>query len=308
MKCIFSLLLLAVSLRAQTIRPSPDAGAANLPAQKVGARDLVAIIVYNAPEMSRPVRVSEDGFIQLPMLKRRIAAVGHLPSELEKEIARALREEELLVDPVVTVTMAEYASRPISVMGAVRKPVTFQASGSLKLLDALTRAEGLGTEAGSEVLVTRPSGLVARIPVKGLIDRADPALNLTLEGGEEIRVPEAGRVFVVGNVKKPGAFPVHDGQETSVLRLLAQSEGLTPYHAKKAYLFRSDDQGGRSEIPVELKKIIDRKSADLPVRANDILYIPDNTTRRTSMQALERILSFGSTTASGVVIWGAAGR
>lgn len=303
--CLFCL---AVSLLAQPSRPLPDTGAANLPAQKIGARDLVAIAVYNTPELSRPVRVSEDGFVQLPMLQQRIAAVGLLPSELERELARALREEQILVEPVVTVTMAEYASRPISVMGAVRRPLTFQATGSLKLLDALTRAEGLAPEAGSEVLVTRPPGLVTRISLKGLIDRADPALNLLLEGGEEIRVPEAGRVFVVGNVRKPGAFPVHDGQETSVLKLLAQSEGLLPFHAKKAYLFRRDDQGGRSEVIVELKKIIDRKSPDLAVRASDILYIPDNATRRTSMQALDRILSFGSTTASGALVWGAAAR
>ena len=167
MKPILLTFLLAVLLPGQPARPLPDTGAANLPAQKIGARDLVGIAVYNTPELSRPVRVSEDGFIQLPMVKRRIAAAGVLPIDLEKEIARALREEEILVDPVVTVTMAEYASRPISVMGAVRKPVTFQASGSLKLLDALTRAEGLGTEAGSEVLVTRPGGLVTRIPLKG---------------------------------------------------------------------------------------------------------------------------------------------
>ena len=75
-------------------------------------------------------------------------------------------------------------------MGAVRKPVTFQASGPLKLLDALTRAEGLSPEAGPDILVTRRRDgheLVERIAVRRLIDSADPALNLTLEGGEEIR-------------------------------------------------------------------------------------------------------------------------
>jgi polysaccharide biosynthesis/export protein len=296
-------------LSAQSPRPNPADAAApgNLPAQKIGARDLVALTVYSAPELSRQIRVSEEGWIQVPMLKRRIMAAGLMPSDLEQEITVGLREEEILIDPVVTVAMAEYASRPISVLGAVRRPVTFQASSPVKLLDALTRAEGLTPEAGAELLVTR-QGLVTRVPVKGLIDRADPEFNLTLEGGEEIRVPEAGRVFVVGNVKKPGAFPVHDGQETSVLRLLAQSEGLLPFHAKTAYLFRSDDGGRRNEIAVELKKIMDRKSPDLSVRANDILYVPDNTRRRVSAQAIERILTFGSTTASGALVWGAAAR
>lgn len=294
---------------AQASRPGPPDGPAggNLPAQKIGARDLLSITVYNTPELSRQVRVTEEGWIQLPLLQRRIAAAGLMPADLERAISAGLKAEEILVDPVVTVAVAEYASRPISVLGAVRRPVTFQASSPLKLLDALTRAEGLSGEAGAEILVTR-AGLVTRVPVKGLIDRADPQLNLTLEGGEEIRVPEAGRVFVVGNVKKPGAFPIQDGKDTSVMRLLAQSEGLLPFHGKTAYLFRSGEQGERGEIPVELKKIMDRKSPDLAVRANDILYIPDNTRRRMSVQAIERILSFGSTTASGVLVWGAAAR
>ena len=93
------------------------------------------------------------------------------------------------------------------------------------------------SDAGAEILVTRrqpgPEGgtisLVQRIPVKGLIDAADPELNIPLMGGEEIRVPEAGRVFVVGNVKKPGAYTVQDSADTTVLKLLALSEGLAPF-------------------------------------------------------------------------------
>ena len=90
----------------------------------------------------------------------------------------------------------------------------------MTLLEALTRAEGLSGEAGADILVTRTSPdtpgpangpLTTRIAVKDLIEKADPAANVILEGGEEVRVPEAGRVFVVGNVKKPGAFPVGDG-------------------------------------------------------------------------------------------------
>ena len=82
-------------------------------------------------------------------------AEGRLPRELEASIAEALKTEEILVDPVVKVTVAEYHSRPISVMGAVKKPVTFQAVGAMTLLDALARAEGLSDLAGTEVLFTR---------------------------------------------------------------------------------------------------------------------------------------------------------
>ena len=91
MKRTICLMLLALPLAGQPSRSGlPETpGAANLPAQKIGARDLVAISVYNAPELSRPVRVAEEGWIQLPMLKRRIEALGLLPGELENRIADA---------------------------------------------------------------------------------------------------------------------------------------------------------------------------------------------------------------------------
>ena len=59
-----------------------------------------------------------------------VKAAGLMPRELEAELADALKSGEILVDPVVKITVVEYHSRPISVMGAVRKPVTFQADGS----------------------------------------------------------------------------------------------------------------------------------------------------------------------------------
>jgi polysaccharide biosynthesis/export protein len=301
------------ALHSQTAPVAVPAG--NLPAQKIGPNDLLAVSVYGAPELTRSVRVSAAGQLSLPMLRDPIPAAGKLPMDLELNIAQALRAHEILVNPVVTVTIVEYFSRPISVMGAVRKPTTFQAIGPVTLLDAVTRAEGLSPDAGSEILVTRRQegtggasiSLVQRIPVKGLIDAADPEFNIALSGGEEIRVPEAGKVFVVGNIKKPGAYTVSDSSDTSVLKLLALSEGLAPFASNTAYIFRREGTSGvKNEIPLELNKIMQRKAPDIPLLANDILYIPDNRGKRIGVTALERIVGFGSATASGVLIWGAS--
>ncbi|MBL8214993.1 MAG: polysaccharide biosynthesis/export family protein, partial [Bryobacterales bacterium] len=233
---MLTLLLLSLCFATAQTRISAvqDAQLANLPAQKIGPNDLIAVSVYQAPELTRTVRVGSDGLVRLPMLRQKIRAEALLGSELEEAIATALRDESILVDPIVTVTMVEYHSRPISVVGAVRRPVTYQAIGPVTLLDALARAEGLMPEAGPEILVSRtqpgedgrPTVITQRIPTKGLIDDADPALNLKLFGGEDIRVPEVGKIYVVGNVRHPGAFPVHDTNGTSVLKLLALAEGL----------------------------------------------------------------------------------
>ena len=222
------------------VAQSETAGA-NLPTQPIGPADLLAVSVYGAPELTRSVRVSDEGVIRLPLLRQKIDVRGRMPAQVEKLIADALMEEEILVDPVVTVTIAEYFSRPISVAGAVKAPLTFQALvKALTLLEALTRAQGLSEDAGPEILLTRPGSdggeaLVERIPTKQLIDAADPLWNITLVGGEEVRVPRAGRLFVVGNVKHPGAFRVESDGETTVLKVVALAEGLAPYATKAAF-------------------------------------------------------------------------
>jgi len=145
--------------------------------------------------------------------------------------------------------------------------------------------------------------MTERIAVKDLIEKADPAANVMLKGGEEVRVPEAGRVFVVGNVKKPGAFPVGEGAGISVLKALALAEGLAPFSTKVAYIYRPGD-GGKQEIEVSLRKILERKAPDVVLAAGDIFYIPDNRSGRVTASVIEKAVSFAAGTASGALILG----
>ena len=305
MKTFLALTLCTLSVSAQQIQTPPahvGAGAQapteafNLPIERLGPDDLIGLTVYDEPELTRTFRVNSDGQLRLPMIKRQIQTAGLYPSELEKAITKGLIEEHLLVDPIVTVSVVEYRSRPITVIGAVRNPLTFQATGKVTLLDAISRAGGMTPEAGSEILVVHAnspadsssSPLIVRVPVHGLIDGVDPALNIPLAGGEEIRVPDAGRIFVLGSVKKPGAFQITDGSQSSVMKALSLSEGLDSFSSRNAYIYRVEGgPGNRSEITVPLRKIMDRKSPDVPLLANDILYIPNATGKKASLKALE---------------------
>jgi polysaccharide export outer membrane protein len=297
------LLILAGGLRAQP-RVAETVLGPNLPAQPAGASDLLAVSVYGAPELTRTVRVSQDGTVRIPMLAEPVAVAGLMPAEIEQRIAAALAQQQILVDPVVTVTIAEFASRPVSVVGAVRRPLTFQAGGQTTLLDALARAEGLTPEAGAEILVTRTVGgapQTRRVGVKDLLEAADPASNLTLAGGEEVRVPAVGRVFVVGNVKTPGAFPVPGGM--SVLKALALAEGLSPFAARQAYIYRPAEGGGKREIEVELRRIMDRRQPDVELLAGDVFYIPDSRGRRLAANIIDNIVNFGVGAGSSALIF-----
>jgi polysaccharide export outer membrane protein len=247
------------------------------------------------------------------MLTHKVVAAGILPQELEERLAGALTEDGILVDPSVTVVIAEYSGRPISIAGAVRHPLTYQVYEKTTLLEALTHAEGVSPEAGGEILVTRPSRnpqdvpTLQRVPLKGLIEQGDPALNLVLEGGEEIRVPQLGRVFVLGNVKRPGAFRLEDSIGLSVMKALALAEGLTPFSTKQAYIYRRADALPGTlpkETPIPLRQILDRHAPDVQLEANDILYVPDSRASHTAASVIEKAVSFGLGTASGALILG----
>src|SRR5579884_222659 len=226
---LFAVLGCAQPKPVSMLGPMADAGNANLPEQKIGPDDLLAVAVYDSPEFTRTVRVSSKGNINLPMVEEPVPVAGLLPSEVEKVIADTLVQHSILVRPVVVVTAVEYYSRPIAVVGALKNPTTFQAVGRVTLLDAIARAGGLSDAAGPNVVVSRSDGSLSTINLRELIDAGRAEKNLLLTGGEEVRVPEAKKVYVAGNVHRPGAFPIRDDGQMTVLRATALAEGLDAF-------------------------------------------------------------------------------
>ena len=273
--------------------PSIASGqSSNLPIHAIGAGDLLNVYIYDAPELTRTVRVTSDGIIHLPMIPP-VKTVGLFPSELESSIGNALRSGEVMVDPIISVTIVEYQSRPITVAGAVKTPITFQAYGHVTLLEALARAGGVAEHAGPDIFVTRSRDGDAprKISIRDLMSEASQD-NLQLSGGEEIRVPEAEKLYVVGNVRRPGAFLVQDRSSPSVLKMLALSEGLLPYPQSMAYIYRDDPEDhSKKEFPIELSKIMKREAPDVSLMPNDVLYIPENSALRGWSTAMQRVLT-----------------
>jgi polysaccharide biosynthesis/export protein len=291
-------------------RPAPSIDGANLPVQKIGIEDLLGVTVYDAPELTHTYRVLSDGHIRLPMLKTTIAAEGLYPADVETLIAEELKREELLVDPFVSVTVVEYHSRPISLTGAVKSPVIFQAIGSVHLLDAIAKAGGLDSGvggAGGEIIITRPNGndadaqSIRRIPIRALLSGADPSLNIKLTGGEEIRVPPAATIIITGNVKTPGIYPVQESGTSTLLIAVAQAQGWGQYIPSKAYIYRHDPQGQRHEIEIDLKAVRDRKSPDVVLQAKDILYLPENRKAKNVDTAIQAMTGLGTTATAALI-------
>jgi polysaccharide biosynthesis/export protein len=180
---------------------------------RIGADDLLEITVLEAPEFSRPVRVSERGEISLP-LAGIIAAGGLTARELERTIADRLRERYML-DPQVTVEVKEIRSHPI---------------------------------------------------------------------------------YVMGEVNRPGAFPLGGTQRITVLHAVTLGQGLRPMAAKnRTVIIRTMRGGDRVKIPVNLGEVLAGRASDVTLQSNDIVFVPTNAARSVAsgvFTAILRIVTF----------------
>jgi len=248
---------------------------------RVGRQDLLEIRVFDVDELNQTVRVADDGSITMPLLGRLLVG-GLTKTELEQKIATLL-EERFVRDPQVTVFIKDYESKRIAVSGAVKNPGTYEMLGSKTLLEMLSMAGGLDRDLGQEIIIFRtlPDGTTKRIPVdlERLVYQADPSLNLRVIPGDIIYVPtvEKMRIFVSGAVKQPDAYEVPRDEPITVLKAVTLAGGTTDRAAsKKVQIMRTDEDGSRVTLVVNLRKIQRGKIEDPLLRKGDIVLVPES--------------------------------
>jgi len=278
--------------------------------ERFGIDDLIGVAVYESPDLTRTVRVDPNGDIRLPFVRQHIHAAGLTSDELERTIAADLVDEQLMIAPIVSVTLAESHSRPITVTGAVRAPVILEVVGTMTLFEAIIKAGGINENAGTEIEISHPSTgtdgkpvfLTERVPVHSLMDGADPEANIKLTGGDNVRVLEGARIFIVGNVVHPGPVQISGGADNTVLKAVTLAGGLDSFTSKTAYIYRVEaGSGHNNRIPIEIKKIMTFKAPDVPLYGGDMLYVPNATGQRLSAKALATTLGVGLGVAAFVV-------
>jgi polysaccharide export outer membrane protein len=217
----------------------------------------------------------------------------------------------------VSVTVTEVNSHPISVVGAVNTSGVQQAQGSKTLIEALSQAGGLRSDAGNTLTVTRTvengriqlksaqldeSGRfwVAKVDLATLMSGERPEDNIRLLANDVVSVQKANLVYVIGDVNRSGAIPLVG--RLTVTQALARSEGLQKSASRKNIRILREVAGApeRKEIAVNFQKILHGKAADHELVANDIIIIPNNVSRSAALRTVEAALQIGS----GLIIWG----
>lgn len=248
---------------------------------KIGAKDLLEISVFGLEELNRTVRVSEEGKISLPLLGE-IQVGGLTKTELEKKLSQLL-EEEYLQNPQVTVFIKEYQSKRVFMLGAVGKPGPYELLGRQTLLHLISQAGGLTNDAGDEIIIIRKlqdgTNTSFRIPIDDLILEGDTELNIPLEPDDIVNIPadKAVFVYVFGQVRNPGALEVKKSNMPTLLRAIAQAGGFTDRASKSGVIIKRIDQEGKeTQIKVNVKDIIKGKRKDIPLKENDLVYVPES--------------------------------
>jgi polysaccharide export outer membrane protein len=283
----------------------------------LGPEDVLEIEVFNVPELKETVRVAADGQISLPLIGR-VPATGLTAEQLRQELADKWGEN-YLQDPQVTVFVKEFKARPVSVIGAVEKPDLYYLKGQRTLIEVLSMAGGFGKKAsspaGRTVVITRKSGFKDLEPVEGMHMRGpdqieidlnrllytrDPGLNIEIKPLDIVSVSKADVVYVIGAVKLPGGFVLEDRPTVTVIQAISMAGGFTGTAARKsARILRTQKDGTRSEIPIDLGKVLKGKTDDTTLAANDTLYVPDSKKRIASQRAVDASIS----TFTGWLIW-----
>ena len=246
----------------------------------IGRQDLLEITVFDVEELDQTVRVADDGSITMPLLGR-LVVNGMTKGELEAKIA-GLLAESYVRDPQVTVFVKEYTSKQVAVSGAVKKPGSYEMLGAKTLLEMISLAGGLDSDIGKNIIIFRQGENETTkrlsIDLDRLVYGADPALNIQVQPSDIIYIPavEKVRIFVSGAVRNPDLYEVPRDEPVTLLKAITLAGGTTDRAAeKKVQIMRTDENGERVTLLVNLRQVKRGRAEDPILRADDIVLIPE---------------------------------
>lgn len=283
----------------------------------LGPGDRLSLLVRDLDDFTdQTFGVDMHGEINLP-LAGRFHVAGLTVNQFEQQTQERLKK--YVKEPDVVASISEYHSQTISVIGAVNAPGVHQLQGHKTLFEVLSMSGGLRSDAGSNINITRnlrwgqiplpdakndPSGQfsIGSVKVKNTMDASDPAENIVIMPGDVIAVPKGQVVYAVGSVIRPGGFLLGEHDSLSSLQIVSLAEGFSTVAApSKARILRTvPGSPNRAEIPINLKLLMAGKAPDVPLRADDILFVPTSAAKTVTKRTLDAAVQI----TTGMVIYG----
>lgn len=258
---------------SDTIPDKPVDAGLSQPAQfpdVIGEGDQLLITVFGQPDMSADVLVGASGIITLPLVGV-IEVKGKTASEVATQFARKLEQGQYLLDPKVSVKVAQQISRSFSVLGEVLRPGRYPLQGPVSMLEALSLAGGTTTRADKSLRILR------RTPSAGATTAQEVlSLKLDLEEGKNqaalmqsvlpndvLIIGQQKNFYVYGEVRRPGMYPVEN--DLNIMRVLAIGGGVTDRGStSRMLIYRKSDGGNIQAVPANLTD---------PVLPGDVVFV-----------------------------------
>jgi polysaccharide biosynthesis/export protein len=252
----------------------------------VGPGDVLTITVWGHPDLSRDYTVDPDGFAPFPLINR-VKAGGLTTREVAASLVDLLGKD-YLVNPQVIVSVKEYLSQKVTILGETARPGVFYLTGPTSLVDILSRAGWLSRSAGKQILLVRdqplagPAGQGGNTTIKRLsvdkIQAGNAAENIPVLAGDTVFVVsrDENNFFVFGEVKKPGSYPLE--RETNILEGITIAGGFTDKASPSRTRVIRVGTTGQQVLEIDMNDIIKRGQRDKAVRlqANDVVVVPES--------------------------------
>jgi polysaccharide export outer membrane protein len=258
--------------------PSPavqSPAASTPPAYRLGSGDVIDVVVFGSPDLSRTATVQNDGTISLPLLGQ-VEVGGKTLPEIEALLVEQLGEK-YLVNPQIEVQVREYHSQFVTVLGEINAPGRKGLKGVTRLIDILLDAGGLRPTASGEIVVARPGGFPDGASTRrgrltpGNFSAVEQALlELTLESGDIITALPKYFVTVQGEVARPSRYQIES--DLTVTGVVSLAGGLTRFGSNKVDILRTEGTGTR-KLEADLKAIREGRAPDVTLQPNDIITV-----------------------------------
>jgi len=242
----------------------------------IGPGDTLHVQVLDTPELEQHPRVTDAGEIPLIGVGD-VSVAGLTPSQAAAKIRERLISTHYMNHPGVSVTVDQYATQTVSVLGQVKAPGTYPIATPRSILSVVALAGGLTDSADYNLTIQRRDG--SQQPVSYMLSndaRAAIAQSVQVYPGDTVIVPKAGIAYVLGDVNRPGGFVMQNTHsQLTCLQAVALAGGTpasaVPSHAR---LIRRLPQGGYQETAINFSAMQKGKKPDLVLQPDDVLYIP----------------------------------
>lgn len=261
----------------------------------IGPGDELKVQVFDTPEMNQTVRVTDSGEVPL-LFVGDVKVEGLTPGEAADVIEQVLRSKQLMLHPQVAVTVDDYATEQVSIMGQVRSPGTYEITAPVSVLNVLSEAGGLTDVADRHITIQR-HGRSQEIVTYFFSNSSEAALekSVMVYPGDIVVVPKAGIIYVLGDVGKPGGYTMSDNDSRmTVLEALANAGGANKTAIISNIKLIRKTSAGTTEIAVPLRAMQQGKQPDLAMQPDDVLFVPFSYMKNLVFNGSQIVASAGS--------------